>query len=141
MERQKRIRLGTLRLHVPSLASLSGLRIRCCREPWCWSQTQLGSCVAVAVVEDGSYSSDSTPSLGMSICRGCSPKKTKKRKKKRKEGREERREGSRELQDHFTWSNVLTGIPERAEREKGDSKNIFIHNGQSHSFCKNAKQI
>ena len=33
----------------------------------------LGSCVAVAVVSTGSYSSDGTPSLGTSICHGCSP--------------------------------------------------------------------
>ena len=32
------------------LASLSGLRIQCCRELWCRSQTRLRSCVAVAVV-------------------------------------------------------------------------------------------
>ena len=43
----------------------------------------LGSGVAVAVVWAGSYSSDSTPSLGTSICRGCSPKKTKKKKKEK----------------------------------------------------------
>ena len=39
-----------------------------------------GSCMAV--VEAGSCSSDSTPSLGTSICRGCSPKKTNKKKRK-----------------------------------------------------------
>ena len=38
---------------------------------------QLGSCVAVAVAEDGSCSSDETPSLGNFMCRGCSPKETK----------------------------------------------------------------
>ena len=38
---------------------------------------QLASGVAVAVMEVGSYSSDSTPSLGASICHGFSPKKTK----------------------------------------------------------------
>ena len=37
--------------------------------------------VAVAVAVAGSYSSDSTPSLGTSTCLWCSPKKTKKRKK------------------------------------------------------------
>ena len=31
---QKRIRLGTMRLQVQSLASLSGLRIQSCRELW-----------------------------------------------------------------------------------------------------------
>ena len=35
---------------VPSLASLSGSRIRHCGELWCRSQTQLESGVAVAVV-------------------------------------------------------------------------------------------
>ena len=33
---------------VPSLASLSGLRIQCCPELWCMLQTQLRSGVAVA---------------------------------------------------------------------------------------------
>ena len=35
----------------------------------------LGSCVAVAVVQAGNYSLDSTPSLGTSICCGCGPEK------------------------------------------------------------------
>ena len=35
----------------------------------------LGSGVAVAVVQAGSYSSDETPSLGTSICCQCGPKK------------------------------------------------------------------
>ena len=46
---------------------------------WCRSQTRLGSCVAVAYA--GGYSSDSTPRLGTSLCRGCSPKKTKRKRK------------------------------------------------------------
>ena len=41
--------LGTMRFRVQSLASLSGLRIRCCHELWYWLQTWLRSCVAVAV--------------------------------------------------------------------------------------------
>ena len=44
-------------------------------ELWCRSQMRLGSHVAVAVA--GSYSSDSTPSLGTSICCGCGPEKQK----------------------------------------------------------------
>ena len=40
----------SFRLWVRSLASLSGLRIWCCRGLWCRLQTWLGSCVAVAVV-------------------------------------------------------------------------------------------
>ena len=50
MAQRKRIRLGTMRLRGLSLASLSGFRIQRCRELGCRSQTQLGSCLAVAVV-------------------------------------------------------------------------------------------
>ena len=46
---QKRIQLGTMRLWVRTLASLSGLGIWCCYELWCRLQMWLGSCVAVAV--------------------------------------------------------------------------------------------
>ena len=66
-----------MRTQVRSLALLSGLRIWHCCELWYRSQTQLRSGVAVA----GSYSSDWTPSLGISICHGCSSKKTKDKKK------------------------------------------------------------
>jgi len=47
---QKRIRLGTMMLQLRSLSLLCGLRIWCCRELWCRSQTRLGFCIAVAVV-------------------------------------------------------------------------------------------
>ena len=77
---RKWIRLGTVRLQVPSLASLRGLRIRRCRELWCRSQTGLGSRVAVAMVQAGSCIADLTPSLGTSICRRCSPEKKAKKK-------------------------------------------------------------
>ena len=83
MAHQKQIRLGTMRLRVRSLASLSGLRIWHGRELWCRSQTRLGPGMAVAVA--GSNSSNWTPSLEISICCRCSPKKTKKKKKKKKE--------------------------------------------------------
>ena len=46
----KRIQLGTVRLWIQSLSLLSGLRIWHCRELWYWSQMQLRSGVAVAVV-------------------------------------------------------------------------------------------
>ena len=60
------------------LASLIGLRIWHFCELWCRLQRQLrsGVAVAVAVAQAGNCRSDSTPSLGTSICRGCSPKKT-----------------------------------------------------------------
>ena len=44
----------------------------------------LGSSVAVALAQYGSYSSDSTPSLETSICRGSGPRKMAKRQKKKK---------------------------------------------------------
>ena len=63
MAQGKQIRLGTMKVQVPSPASLSGLRIRHCRELQCRSQTWYGSdvAVAVAVAVAGSCSSDWTP--------------------------------------------------------------------------------
>ena len=73
-----------MRTRVPSLALLRELRIWHYHELWCRSQTPLRSCIAVAMVQAGSCSSDSTPSLVTSICCRCSLKKTKKKKKKKK---------------------------------------------------------
>ena len=42
MVQWKQIQLGTMRLQVRSLASLSGLRTQCCFELWCRLQTRLG---------------------------------------------------------------------------------------------------
>ena len=78
---RKQIHLGTMRLRVQSLALLSRLRIWHCRELRYRLQTWLRSLIAVAVVQAGSRSSDSTPSLRTSICHRCSPKKQKKEKK------------------------------------------------------------
>ena len=64
-----------MRMHVQSLASLSGLRIW--HELWCRSQMRLGSCVALAAAWGGGYSSDLTPSLGTSICAGAALKDKK----------------------------------------------------------------
>ena len=68
-----------MRMQVRSLALISGLRIRCCREQWCGLQTSLGSCVAVALVQASGYSSHLTLSLGTSICHRRGPKKTNKK--------------------------------------------------------------
>ena len=59
---------------IPAL--LSGLGIWRCQKLRCRLKTQLGSGMAVAVAS--SYSSNSTSSLGTSICHICRPKKTKK---------------------------------------------------------------
>ena len=79
MEQGRNIQLGTTRLRVPSLVSLSGLRIQRCHELWCRSQTRLRSGIAVATAWADSYSSNQTLSLGTSICHGCGPKKKKER--------------------------------------------------------------
>ena len=44
-----RTQLGSMRMWVPSLASLSGLRIWCPQELWYRLQMRLGSHIAVAV--------------------------------------------------------------------------------------------
>ena len=51
-------------------------------ELWCRLQTRLGPGNATAVAQAGSCSSDSTPSLGISICPGYSPKTKNKNKEK-----------------------------------------------------------
>ena len=80
MAQWKQIQLGTTRLRVQSLASLSKLRIQHCSELWCRSQKWLRSGIAVALAQACIYSSDSTPTLGTSICHRCSmPQKDKKK--------------------------------------------------------------
>ena len=75
----------SVRVQVRTLASFSGLRIRCFQELWCRSQMWLVSGIAMTMASAGSCSSESTPSLGTSIrCRcSCKKKKSKKRKRKR----------------------------------------------------------
>ena len=60
-----------------SIPGLSRLRIWHCHELWCRSKTRLRSGIAVAVVQAGGCRSNSTLSLGTSICHGCGPKKKK----------------------------------------------------------------
>ena len=79
MVQWKWIQLGILRLWVRSLASLNGLRIQCCCELWFRSQDRNPCCCDCSVGQH--CSSNSTPSLGTSICRGCGPKKMKKKRK------------------------------------------------------------
>ena len=65
--------------------------------------------MAVAVAVTGSYSSDSSPGLGPSICRECGPKKQKKKKKKKEN----------ELQIHTTtWGNFkLILLSEKSQKK------------------------
>ena len=64
-------------MRVRYVASISGLWIRRCHELWGRSQTRLGSHIAVAVAQADSYSSNRTPGLGTSMCRGRGPKRQK----------------------------------------------------------------
>ena len=67
---------NSIRKDVGSIPGLSQwVKDLSCCELWCTSQTQLKSGVAMAVVQAGSFSSSSTPSLGTSICLRCGPKK------------------------------------------------------------------
>ena len=68
MAQWKQIQLVSMRTWVQSLPSLSGLSIQCCLELWCRSQMWLRSGGVVAMVEAGCCSSDSTLSLGTSMC-------------------------------------------------------------------------
>ena len=65
-----------MRMCVWSLASLSRLRIQRCHELWCRSQTQLRSGIAMAVPWASSCSSNSMPSLEISMYCRCGAKKT-----------------------------------------------------------------
>ena len=80
---QKQIHLGTMRFRARSLASLSGLRIHCCRELWCRSQTWLESCIAVVVVCTGRAVALIQPlAWELTYVTGMALKSKKKKKKK-----------------------------------------------------------
>ena len=65
-----------MRKQVPSLASLSELRIQRCHELWCRSQMRLGSRVSMAVAWELPYA------VGMALKRQKDLKKKKKEKEK-----------------------------------------------------------
>ena len=73
-----------MRMQVLFLALLSRLRIQRCRALWCRSQTRLRSGVAVAVVQAGSCSLDSTSAWEPPCAAGMALKRQK--KKIRKQG-------------------------------------------------------
>ena len=72
---------GTPIMKIFKFREFPSLGIWHCRVLWCKSQTRVRSGSAVAVAEAHGYSSDSTPTLGTSICQG--PKKIKDKKKKK----------------------------------------------------------
>ena len=79
-----RTQLVPMRMKIQFLASLNGLRIQPCCALQCKLQTQLGSGVAVTLAKAGSYSCNSTPSLGTSIYCWYGPKGQKTNKQTNK---------------------------------------------------------
>ena len=76
--------LASMRMHVCSLVLLSGLRIWCCCELWCRSQTQLGilHCCGCGVGQQLQFWLD--PQLGnLLMLWVCGPKRMPKKKKSR----------------------------------------------------------
>ena len=72
---RKQIQLGTMRLSVRSLASLSGLRIWRCRGLWCRSQTQLGSRRPAAVALIRPLAWEPPHAVGVALKRQNKPQK------------------------------------------------------------------
>ena len=108
---QKHMQLASMRIWVQSLTLLSGSGIQHCCELWWRSQKWLRSHVAVA----HSCSSDSTSSLGNSICHRCNPKKKKKKKTtkknptktKQKQKKREEKEVTGQVYKLYVWSSLL----------------------------------
>ena len=73
-----------MRTQVQSLALLSGSRPAVAMSHGVGRRCGSDLKFALAVVQAGGYSSNSTSGLGTSVCHGCGPKETKRQKKKRK---------------------------------------------------------
>ena len=76
MAQRKWIWLASMRTHIRSLASLSGLQIWLCHELWCVRHRH-GSDLALLCLwcRPAAVAPIQPPSLGNSICHGCGPKK------------------------------------------------------------------
>ena len=97
-----RTQLVSMRIRVPSLALISGLRMWHCHKLCCRSQMmRLRAGVTMNVVQASCCSSPSTPSLGTFIWCGCSPTKQKKKKKKKKRERESERARAKYIYKQF----------------------------------------
>ena len=68
-----------MRIQVRTLASLGGLWIQCCRKLWCGLQVQLGSAVAVIVVEAAAQIQLPAWELPYAMCAALKRKKKKKK--------------------------------------------------------------
>ena len=101
----------SVRMQVQSLTSLTGLRIQPCHKLRCRSKMWLGSGIAVAGVQAGSWSSDSMPSLGTAIPRmQLLKKKKRKKEKKRKKKLTLKAFSKKKCQNN--WNKVLAVMEE-----------------------------
>ena len=102
---------------------------------WAVVAATVGSGNGVAVVQASGYSSNSTLSLRISICHGCSPKKTKKKKRKtrkcspllqiaiRADSLESQRKGNTK-----NWGSMFWRVPHfgRYIRKMGGKKVLLV---------------
>ena len=125
-----------MKLRVQSLALLSGLRIRHCCELWCRLQMWLWSRVAVALAQAGGYSSDSTPSLGTSICRGSGLRNSKKKTKTNKQTNK-----ISKSREHWRSKILFLRAAEEANEIRKLSVNptVCIQVFQNSNFCLKAR--
>ena len=86
---------------VQSLALLTGLRNQCCCELWCSSQTWLRSWAVLSLAVAGSCSSDSTSSLGTTICHRRRPKKQESKRSRKRERKNDGRKAGRQAIHEF----------------------------------------
>ena len=77
---------------------------------------QLSFCIAVAVVQAGSYNSDSTPSPGTSICCRCGPEKQKREREREKVGAEKAQ----------AQAGLEAGLGRERERAREEASNIYF---------------
>ena len=79
MVQRERIRLGTMRLWVPSLVQLSGLRIQHCGELWCRCRCSSDPVLLWLWHRPAAIAPIRPRAWGSSICHRCGPEKTKKK--------------------------------------------------------------
>ena len=107
-------------MQVRSLHLLSELRIQHCHELWSSLQAWLRYCVAVAVA--GSYSSDSTPSLGTSICHRSGPRNSNNNNNNKKKTKDQKKKKKKRLILELRQGRYKMGF--------GVSANVFCEYGQ-----------
>ena len=97
-------------------------------ELWCTSQTGIGSCIAVAVVQTGSCGSNLTPSLGTSTFKGCGPKKQE-NKNKKTQNQQDLAIQTFLLVWHRLWlpRNTTCSHPSKIEKQEYESKHSSTH--------------